>query len=661
MAKESPSHFQRWQAVGISIFLVAAVFVVFSQTMWAAFVNYDDNLTVYDNPVVAKGLTLGSVGWAFTHSQIGHWDPLTTLSHMFDCQVFGLNAGGHHFGNVLLHAAAAVLLFLVLRSMTGFVWRSAFVATVFAVHPLRVESVAWVTERKDVLSGLFFMLTLWAYVRWVRGTPNYRRYLVMLLLLTLGLMSKSILVTLPFVLLLLDYWPLARWGSVSPARLVLEKVPLFALSVAMCVAQWLADKTNVVSVDLLPLWPRVGNAAVSYVIYLGQMLWPSKLAVFYPYFLTGFWSWQVVLSLLALALVSAGVFAVRKKVPGLLVGWLWYAGMLVPVSGVIQSGEMSHADRYTYLPQIGLYLGVTWAVADWSRNLRHRREVLGGLMALILSALMVVACRQAYSWRDSESLWTHALECTSGNYIAHDHLANELIRKGHVDEAVSHYQEALSIKPGYAEALTNLGNAFLQQGHASDAIASYQKALQLEPGNAEAHNDFGNALYQKGRVVEAIEHYQAALELKPDYADAHCNLGMALLQEGSIDAAISHYKEAVRIKPDYANAQCNLGNALLQQGHDGEAVQHAEIALRLEPANITFQNNLAWMLATVADPSLRDGARAIELAQRANQSTGGANPGILHTLAAAYAAAGRFPDAVTTARLALGYAGSDPD
>ena len=319
---ESPSHFQRWQAVCICVFLALAVFIVFGQTMRFGFVNYDDNLSVYDNPVVSQGLTLHGIGWAFTHTQVGHWDPLTTISHMLDCRLYGLSAGGHHFGNLLLHAATAVLLFLLLRSMTGFAWRSAFVAAVFAVHPLRVESVAWVTERKDVLSGVFFMLTLWAYVRWVRGKPDYRRYVVMLLLFALGLMCKSILVTLPFVLLLLDYWPLARWGNVPPARLVLEKVPLFALSAAMCVAQWLADRTNVVSVDLLPLWPRVGNAAVSYVIYAGQMLWPANLAIFYPWFLAGFWSWQVVLSLLALALVSAGVFAVRKKYPGLLVGWL---------------------------------------------------------------------------------------------------------------------------------------------------------------------------------------------------------------------------------------------------------------------------------------------------------------------------------------------------
>lgn len=381
-----------WIAGAVCLFLAAIVCAVFGQTHGFEFVNYDDGTTIYENADVAKGLSLAGVVWALTHSQVGHWDPLTTVFHMLDCQLFGLSPGPHHLGNVLLHAAAAILLFLVLRRMTSALWRSAFVAAVFAVHPLRVESVAWVTERKDVLSGVLFMLTLAAYARYVRQPQSPARYLAVILLFALGLMSKSMLVTLPFVLLLLDCWPLGRFPLMSPERsrlpiawpLIREKIPLFALAVLGSLIQLIADKEGLLTTEKLPLAARLANAPVSCAAYLGQMFYPAHLVVFYPHPVNSLPASQIALALLLLLAVSAATWTWRNRHPSLLVGWLWYLGMLLPVIGLIQSGELARADRYTYLPQIGLYLMLTWTVADLCAPLRHRRLLLGSLSGVVI-------------------------------------------------------------------------------------------------------------------------------------------------------------------------------------------------------------------------------------------------------------------------------------
>jgi hypothetical protein len=370
---------------GVCIFLLGAIWVVFGQTLGHGFVNYDDEEYVYGNPQVIHGLNLKGVEWAFTHSVMGNWHPLTVMSHMLDCQFYGLHAGGHHLTNLLLHAATAILLFLVLRQMTGALWPSAFVAAVFAIHPLRVESVAWVAERKDVLSGLFFMLTLVAYVRYVRKPPSLGRYLMVMFLFALGLMCKPVFVTLPFVLLLLDYWPLNRVPTATdcrnhfpiPRRLILEKLPLFGLAAASCAATLFTQTFALPSFEQISLPLRVGNALISYVTYLGQMFWPSGLAVFYPFAARDVGVARVVLSLVVLAGISTGVFVLRRR-PYLLTGWLWYLIMLAPVIGIVQVGGQAQADRYTYLPQIGLYLLLTWAAADLCAGWRYRRVVLGG-------------------------------------------------------------------------------------------------------------------------------------------------------------------------------------------------------------------------------------------------------------------------------------------
>ncbi|MGA3266327.1 MAG: tetratricopeptide repeat protein [Verrucomicrobiota bacterium] len=680
----------RWAVPGVCLFLAAITWAVFGQTLHYQFLNYDDNEYVYENPEVARGLTLQGIVWAFTHVHSNNWHPLTWISHMLDCQFYGLNPAGHHLTNVLLHTATAILLFLVLRRMTGCLWRSAFVAAVFAIHPLRAESVAWVSERKDVLSGVFFMLTLWAYVRYVhqpaapvsastlhpesvrpsRFTFHVSRYYwLALVFFALGLMSKPMLVTLPCVLLLLDYWPLQRlnpstlqrfnattlqrFNASTLPRLLLEKVPLLALSGAACAATLFAQSHAIQPFENLSLPLRLGNALISYAAYLGRMFWPSGLAALYPFMAADVGVASMALSLVVLAGISVGVFVLRRQRPYLLTGWLWYLIMLVPVIGLVQVGAQARADRYTYLPQIGLYLLLTWAAADLCAGWRHRRVALGGGAAIILTALIWCARAQTGYWRNSETLWTHALSCTSDNWLAHNNLGNVLLQEGAVDEAMVQYQKALEITPDYADARLNLGIALFQKGAVDEAISHFQRALQLNPDYAEAHYNLGVALLKKGAVDEAIVHYHKALEIAPDYAEAHLSLGNALFQKGAVDEAMVHYQRALQINPDFAKAHNNLGIALLQKGKVEQAIVQYQRALEIATDYAEPRNNLAWVLATCPQASRRNGNQAVALAQRANQLAGDGNPLFLGTLAAAYAEAGRFPEAVATAQHAL--------
>jgi tetratricopeptide (TPR) repeat protein len=621
---------------------VAAIWVVFGQTLGYGFVNCDDDLYVYENPVVQKGLTWEGFRWALTYGQIGHWHPLTWLSHMLDCQLYGLQAGGHHLTNLLLHTATAILLFLVLRQMTGFLWRSAFVAAVFAIHPLRVESVAWVAERKDVLSAFFFMLTLGAYIRYVRRPPSKLRYGVVVLLYALGLISKNMLVTMPFVLLLLDYWPLNRLAGGSPRRLlrrVAEKIPLLVLAAGSCVATALVPEK--LTAGKLPFGLRMENAVMSYITYLWQMIHPAGLACVYPNPANYLPLWQVAGALGLLLALSGAAWAFRQTHPCLVVGWLWYLGMLVPVIGMVQISYYAHADRYTYLPQIGLYLLLTWAAADLCAGWRYRRGVLGGCSTIILMALIFCARAQTAYWRNSESLWTHTLVCTSDNFIGQNGLGNALLKKGSVDEAIAHFQKALQIIPDNAEACYNLGNALLKKGSVDEAIAHFQRALQIKPDYVEAHNNLGNALFKKGNVEEAITHYQKAQQIKPDYADIRNNLAVALakvhgdyantlvqmgrddeaigefrkalelfpdfadarhglalilLQKGQVDEAIAQFQKIQEQYPDNAMAYFDLGNACFQNGQMDEAVAYYQRALKIKPDDVSACNNLGMAL-----------------------------------------------------------------
>jgi tetratricopeptide (TPR) repeat protein len=606
----------QWLAPAVCLALAAITFVVFGQTAGFRFVNYDDNVYVYENAKVAGGLSMKGLAWIFTHADCNFYHPLTMLSLMADHQLHGLHAGWYHFTNVILHAASAILLFLVLRQMTGALWRSAFVAAVFAIHPLRVESVAWVAGRKDVLSAFFFMLTLGAYARYVRKPDSVARYLVVAAAFVLALLSKPSVVTLPFVLLLLDYWPLRRFEQPRKlSGLILEKIPLLALAAGACVMTVLAEGEAIAAVATVSMPLRLDNAVVSYAVYLRQMVWPEGLAVPYPYPHNGLPAWEVALAGALLAVLSAVAWGERRRRPWLLMGWLWYLGMLTPMIGIVQVGASAHADRMTYLPQIGICMAVTWLVAEW----RLSRVAFGGLMAGVILALMFCAWKQTTYWKSNETLWPHTLACTTGNYMAH----------------------------------FNLGNALRQEGRMDDAITHYEEALQIAPRDAETHNNIGLALFQKGRMNDAMAHLQKAAQIAPHDAATQNNLGYTLLQMGRVDEAITHCRQAVQIRPDFAEAHNNLGLAFFRQGRMDEAIAQYQKALEIKPADPSVQNNLAWLLATCPEASLRNGDKAVELARRANALTGGENPIILRTLASAFAEAGRFSEAVEAAQRAL--------
>jgi tetratricopeptide (TPR) repeat protein len=648
---------QHWRVPAVCLVLAAITFAVFGQTVGFEFVNYDDDLYVYENAKVEDGLSLKGLAWVFTHTDCYLYHPLTMLSLMGNYQLHGLHAGWYHFTNVLLHTASVILLFLILRQMTGALWRSAFVAAVFAIHPLRVESVAWVAERKDVLSAFFFMLTIGAYVRYARHPWSLAHYGLVMLLFALGLMCKPTVVTLPFVLLLLDYWPLHRFEQPRKlSGLILEKIPLLALAAGASVITTmtvLAAGNSIPAVGHISMASRVGNALVSYAVYLRQMVWPEGLAAPYPYSHYSPPPWEVALAGTLLASLSAVTWRERRTRPWLLIGWLWYLGMLAPMIGIVQASNFAHADRYTYLPQIGIYLAVTWLAAEWGAKWHAGRAVIGGLMTAVIAMLMVCAWKQTTYWKNSETLWTHTLACTADNDVAHLNLGVDLAKKARVDEAIAHYQKALQINPRYAQAHFNLGNALRKKGSVDEEIAQYQMALQIKPNHAQARNNLGNVFDEQGRLDEAIAQFQKALQIQPDYADAHYNLGVSLRKQGRLDEAIAQYQKALQIQPGFAEAEYNLGSVFDQQGRLDEAITHYQKALQLKPAEPSVQNNLAWVLATCPEASLRDGNKAVELARQANGLTGGENPIVLHTLAAAYAEAGRFSEAVETAQHAL--------
>ena len=684
------------QRLGICIFLVAITWLVFGQTIRYDFVNYDDNEYVYANPNIVHGLTINGVVHAFTGTHTANWHPLTTLSHMLDCQLWGVHAGAHHFTNVVLHTIAVVLLFLILQQMTGATWRSAFVAAVFAIHPLRVESVAWISERKDVLSAVFFMLTLGAYVRYARS-PSIGRYLTMSILFALGLLSKSMLVTVPFVLLLLDYWPLNRFTDRSSTRqLILEKVPLLALSFGEGLATLWAQHSSVARVEQLPVVWRIGNGLVSCVIYVKQMIWPVGLAVFYPHPGDQLPVWEIGLAIVLLVMVSAGAIALRGKAPYLITGWFWYLVMLLPVIGLIQVGSQGHADRYTYLPQIGLYVLLAWGTTDalasrfTTRRVRRgrlKRRILAVTASVALIALAWCAHVQASYWRKGESLWGRALAVTSGNFMAHDGLGDYLANHGRLDEAIDHFQTALNIAPGYPEIEINLTLALTQKGRTDEAMAHLQALLKESPNDTQAYYNLGNALRKRGNSQGAIAVYEKTLSIQARYPAAHYNLGIALDQNGQIDEAIAHYREAVREQPNYPEAYYLLGNdllrkslvddaiaayeqalksqpaypaaenniglALFQKGRPSEGIAHWQNALAAEPDSVDSLNNLAWVLATFPETWIRNGGQSLALAKRANQLSGDKNPAILRTLGAAYAENGRFTEARLVAEQGL--------
>ena len=596
------------RALWACLALMVAILAVYAPVRHFDFVSWDDPIYVKDNLHVAAGLTWQGVSWAFTTMHAGYWLPLIWLSHMLDVQFYGLSAGGHHVTNVLLHIANTLLLFGLLRRMTGTLGRSAFVAGLFALHPLHVESVAWITERKDVLSTLFWMLAMWAYVAWVRR-PSREGYLVVLLLFALGLMAKPMVVTLPLALLLLDFWPLGRVGAGAGAeqrtvwlRLVREKLPLFGLAVASGIVTFVAQRSVGAVGDLgaLPVSYRVGNALISYVAYIGKMLWPARLAAFYsfPRGLSG-WSmsgWSVFGAILALAAVSILVMRAARRHPYLPMGWLWYVGTLVPAIGLVQVGGQAMADRFTYVPLIGLFLMIAWGSSDLLTRWPARRIPLAAAAGLILAACAVTASGQVQYWKNSTSLWTHALEAAAENAFIDNQLAGALLEQGRYDEAVALHSRALQLMPDDADEQNNFANDLTHHGKIAEAIAHYTEALRINPRFAEAHNNLANAFVRQGKADEAFAHYSEALRIKPDYAEAHNGLGALLAGQGRSGEALAHYSEAVRIDPNYAEAHNNMGALLLGQEKTDEAIREFSEAVRINPAKPDFHYNLGVVL-----------------------------------------------------------------
>jgi tetratricopeptide (TPR) repeat protein len=577
-----------WPVLLICVALTFMVWIAFGQSTQYGFVNFDDDVYVYENEWVSNGLRADGIKQAFTSPHASNWHPVTTLSHLCDCQLFGLDAREHHRTNVLLHAAASVILFLVLLNLTQQSWASAFAVALFAVHPLRVESVAWIAERKDVLSGLFFALALGAYARYARRPFSWQRYGLVLVTFGLGLLCKPMLVTVPFVFLLLDWWPLRRLEFQMTSerttflRLLVEKLPFILLAVASSIVTLQVQQTAVQLAQHWSLPVRVNNAIAAYVAYIGQMIWPAELAVLYPH--PGNQLSGRLVSLAALGLAVVSVWLVRQKQkPYLLVGWLWYLGMLVPVIGIIQVGQQARADRYTYLPQIGLCIMVAWSLKAFASRFRHGRLAASVLASVILASLIWRSRDQTRVWQDSISLWEHALAVTPKNPAAHLNLARELARLGDLDASIHHYGITLQQRPDDAEAHASLGAVLTGQGKLADAISHCERALQLNPELAPAHYNIGIAFAYRQEFDRAVDHFERAVKFKPDYAAAHLNLGNALNRQGKLAEAVQHFQTAVRLKPEWIEARLSLGNGLARLQQWDQAVEQFERALQLEP------------------------------------------------------------------------------
>jgi tetratricopeptide (TPR) repeat protein len=584
----------------VACLLVAATLAVYWRIGRHEFLHYDDDQYVTENPVVRSGLTAEGVSWAVTTTHFSYWHPLTWISHMTDVELFGMDARAHHFVSLSFHAANAVLLFLILFRMTGGLGRSGFAAALFALHPLHAESVVWIAERKDVLSTFFALLAIGAYLRYVRR-PGMPEYIAVLLLFLLGLMAKPMVVTLPLVLLLLDYWPLRRFSQdvVLPyaaaedpprsrphLRILGEKVPLLLLSAAVGVVTLLSPGVRGASSTLerLPLDVRAANSLVAAAGYLRQMVWPSSLTVYYPHPEGSLGTWQIAGAAALVGGMTMFVLRFAGRRPYLAVGWFWYLATLLPVSGMLQVGGQSMADRYTYVPLIGVFIMISWGVSDLTAGWRFRAPTLAAAGAA-LCVLAFVAWRQAGYWRDDRTLFFHAIEVTSNNYLAEMNLGVALEREKRVDDAIPHYKEALRIRPSYADAHYNLGVALGKKGAIDEAAFHYRRVLQLRPRDANAHNNLGFLLYSQGRLDEAIVHYRDAIRIQPRFPLAQSNLGSALGLQGKIDESIDHFRAALRDQPGDVLAHYNLGIALMIQGKSEDASFHFREALRGKPGD----------------------------------------------------------------------------
>jgi len=623
----------------VIIFLVLITIISFGHILNNDFINFDDNLYITENHQIKSGINVQTIKWAFTAVVASNWHPLTLLSHTLDWSLFGTWAGGHHLVSLLFHIGAVLFLFLFLSKTTKQLWPSAIVAALFAVHPLRVESVAWASERKDVLSMFFGMATLYAYAFYVED-KKISRYLLCFLLFVLALMSKPMMVTLPFVLLLIDYWPLQRWQKVpSPEphktqvvaqqqknkkkkkrksaeihaehakkpiivqntkqltiQLIKEKIPLFALSViSSLVTVWAQDKgRSIASLDILPFSDRLANALVSYAVYLGKTFWPVNLSIFYPHQLLS--GWQILGAILLLAITTTGVLFFVRKAPFLITGWLWYLGTLVPVIGLVQVGNQAMADRYTYLPSVGILIMLVWGLLYLVPKEKKRKSVLTPLSVVAILVMMLLSWQYCRSWKNSVAIFSHALKTTRNNHLAHNNLGVAFDEAGKRQEAIYHYRAALEIHPEYDSALVNLGAALAAVGKSDEAVVFYRQAIRKNPMSAHAHINLGVALAAAGNKQEAIRHYYEAIKIDPNLAEAHYNLGNLFAAERKNSEAESCYRQAVRTNPGHSKAYYNLAEVLLKSGKINEAIEHFEKSVELDPLSFKALNNLGVLL-----------------------------------------------------------------
>jgi tetratricopeptide (TPR) repeat protein len=647
----------RLWVIVVSLALALATLALYTRACWNGFVDLDDPLYVTENPAIQSGLNSSTIAWAFKTSYASNWHPLTWISFQLDYQLFGLRPGGYHLTSVLLHTANVVLLFFVLRRMTGALWRSAAVAALFALHPLHVESVAWVAERKDVLCTLFWMLTLWAYTRYAEELRGERYllvfifYVLVFIFYAASLLAKPMAVTLPFVMLLLDYWPLARLrlglggnrtrrdACYSLPRLVVEKLPLFGLAAASSVITiYVQDISGAVRSFTHYSWHvRVMNAFAALFLYIKKILplqvWPRcriDLAAFYPYDRSNWSAWNALIGGLFLGGVSFLAIKHARQRPYLLVGWLWFLGSLVPVIGMVQVGDQAMADRYTYIPLVGVFLMLVWSVYDFSQTWRHQVSFLASVSAVAILLCAVLTWKQIGYWRDGPTLWEHAFEVTTNNYVAHNNRGVELLREARnltgqarqrkLADAEWHFSQAVQIDPEYAKAQTNLATVFAQENKNEQAMRALAKSLQIDSRQEWAHYLVATLLVKQGRLDYAVEHFLRALQLNPNNAQAHNELAKTLGLQDKLEDAAAHFSAAIRIEPRVAEGYYNLGGVLRKQGKHKEAVQSYQEAVKLEPNNLEYRCEF------------------------------------LDTLAAAYAEAGRLKDAVATAEMALKFA-----
>ncbi len=620
----------------IALLLVLGTLAVYLPAANHGFTLYDDNDYVTENPMVENGLTWAGIKWAFTTGHASNWHPLTWLSHMTDCQLAGLNPSVPHCENILFHTANAVLLFALLLRLTKLIWPSAFAAALFAWHPLHVESVAWIAERKDVLSTFFALLTLLAYTKTVTGdkwqvtegktsptlsmspVTHHLSLLPALFFFALGLMAKPMLVTLPFVMLLLDYWPLKR-VEVQGSRfriqnLILEKIPFFALSAASCVITFLFQHHGgaVVSLKIVPLDFRLENVPVAYTEYLLKMIWPAQLAVFYP--LHPLSQVEVAASVAVVAVISWLAWSLRRSCPYWLVGWLWFLGTLVPVIGLVQVGSAEIADRYTYFPAIGIFLATALFVRDGVERLQISKPIVGVIAGLVMAACLALTHRQLNFWQDDITLFRHAIAVTMATK----------------DNDTAH---------------VNLGFALEKAGRKTEALDEYRAALNLDSSRAETHNDYANLLDDTGHPDKALAEFQEALRINPNHVASHNNYGTLLVELGRFDEAMKQYADAARLDPSDWHPPYLTGKVLLKQGRDAEAIPYFRKAVQMDPNNPHVLTYLAQVLASDEKSEVRDGNAALAMAARANDLTGGIQPAMLDALAMAYAETGQFKEA----------------